>query len=87
MPVIEIAKLVKKVLGGDINILQEKSNDLRSYHISSAKIEKILNFKNEFNIEDAILDLKNAFDNNLLIDSMSNKNYFNIHKMKHLNLK
>lgn len=87
MPVIEIAKLVKKVLGGSINILQEKSDDLRSYHISSAKIKKILNFKNKFNIEDAILDLKNAFDNNLLVDSMSNRNYFNINKMKYLKLK
>ena len=34
-----IAKIVKKVVGSDVNIINEHSNDDRSYHISSLKSE------------------------------------------------
>ena len=36
----------------------EKSDDLRSYHISSNKIDNILKFKPINSVEDAIKDLK-----------------------------
>ena len=39
-----------------------KTDDLRSYHISSKKINKILKFEPKNTIEDAIGDLKKAFD-------------------------
>ena len=44
-----LASLVKKVIGDDIKIKNIHSNDNRSYHISSKKIEKILGFKTEKN--------------------------------------
>ena len=52
-----IALLVKKVIGSDVKITNVQSNDNRSYHISSEKIEKILNFKSKFTVENAVQDL------------------------------
>ena len=82
-----LAELVKKVLGGDISIKKVKSDDNRSYHISSEKIKKILNFSTQKTIEDAIRDLKDAFDQKKLSETLTNENYFNIKKMNNINLK
>ncbi len=82
----EIAMTVKKVLGDDIEIEKLPSDDNRSYHISSEKIEKVLGFKSQFTIEDAIKDLKEAFDSNKLKNSLKNSSYFNIKKMQEINL-
>lgn len=71
-------KVVKKFL---------KTNDSRSYHISSEKIKKDLGFKNKYNIEKAVVDLVSAFQNNVFEDPLKNENYFNIKKMKSINLK
>ena len=59
--VIDIAEKVKNVIGDDVTIERVPTNDNRSYHVSSEKIKKVLNFQNEFNLDDAISDLKNAF--------------------------
>ena len=65
----------------------EKTNDNRSYHISSDKIYRVLSFKPKKSIEDAVIDLKNAFEKKLLNDPLNNIEYFNIKKMQFLNLK
>ena len=49
--VMEIVNLVQNVVGDDIKIETTKSNDNRSYHISSKKREKILGFKSEKQLE------------------------------------
>tara|TARA_B100000941_G_C28486258_1_gene545163 strand:- start:97 stop:1077 length:981 start_codon:yes stop_codon:yes gene_type:complete len=85
--VIDLAGIVKKVIGKDVKIEIQKSNDNRSYHISSNKIKKVLNFSTERTIEDAVKDLKNAFDQGLLKDTLTNDSYFNIKKMNSINLK
>ena len=82
-----LAKLVKKVLGNEIKIKRITSDDNRSYHISSNKIKKILGFYTQKTIEDAIRDLKEAFDKKLLNETLTNENYFNIKKMNNINLK
>ncbi len=82
-----LASLVKKVVGEDIKIKNIHSNDNRSYHISSKKIEKILGFKTEKTIEDAINDLKNAFISKKLINTLEDEKYFNIKRMNNLKLK
>ncbi len=64
-----------------------KSDDNRSYHISSKKIQSKLGFKNYYNIDDAIIELLNIFEKKILIDPLSNKIYYNIKRMKSLNLK
>ena len=83
----ELALLVKKVIGDNVKIKKIKSNDDRSYHISSKKIEKILGFKTEKTIEDAVIELKNAFVTKKLNDTLSNEFYFNIKRMNNIHLK
>ena len=57
-----LANTVKEVLGGNILIKKTPTNDNRSYHISSEKIKKVLNFETKYSIKSAIVDLKNAFE-------------------------
>ncbi len=83
----EIANLVRENLGKDIKIIKTKSDDNRSYHISSKKIKTILNFETKFTIADAINDLSQAFKNQLLDDPLNNQLYYNIKRMNELNLK
>ena len=83
----EIADTVKKNIGKDISLNKIKSDDIRSYHISSEKIKKVLKFETKLTIQDAVLDLKNAFEKKLLTNTFDNENYFNIKKMQSINLK
>lgn len=85
--VLQLANLTRNSLGEDINIIQIPSNDDRSYHISSDKIKNVLKFQPKYKIEDAILDLKNAFLKDLFKDPLNNEMYFNIKRMKSTNLK
>ena len=82
----EIAKKVQKTLGGNIPIEITPSDDNRSYHVSSAKISQELGFTAKHSIEEAILDLKDAFEKGLIPDSMDDMRYFNIKTMQHLEL-
>ncbi len=63
------------------------SDDNRSYHVSSKKIKEELGFEAKHTIEDAILDLKAAFDSGKVPDSMGDIRYYNIKTMQALNLK
>ncbi len=83
----EIAQKVKDTLGGDIPIVTTPSDDNRSYHVSSQKIKTELGFEAKHSIEDAIRDLKKAFDKGKIPDSMDNIRYSNIKMMQHINLK
>ena len=83
----EIAKLVQKVIGNNIEIAVERTDDLRSYHISSEKIKKELGYTPKHTIEDAVLELKQAFEKGLLKDPLNNSMYYNIKRMKEINLK
>tara|TARA_B100001057_G_C22841041_1_gene947104 strand:+ start:198 stop:1181 length:984 start_codon:yes stop_codon:yes gene_type:complete len=83
----EIALMVKNQIGQDVKIISTKTDDNRSYHISSKKIKKILNFETKFTIEDAVIDLKAAFDKNIFKDTLKNDLFFNIKRMNKINLK
>jgi len=82
----ELANDVKKIIGVDVKIVQTSSDDNRSYHVSSEKIKNILGFSTKRTVKDAVLDLKNSFEKNLLPDSMEDKKYFNIKTMNSINL-
>ena len=69
----ELANDVKEVIGSDIKIKNTKSDDNRSYHVSSEKIEKVLGFKTKYTIKDAVLDLKNAFEKKLLTNTFNDE--------------
>ena len=76
----ELAEDVVSVIGKDIKIIKTKSDDNRSYHVSSQKIKDVLGFETRFTIKDAVRDLKIAFEKKLLPNSFSDEKYFNIKK-------
>lgn len=83
-----LGQIVKDVVGKKRPIELEviPSNDNRSYHISSAKIEKELGFRSLYTIEDAVQGLVDAFEMGKLPDAMSDDRYYNIKTMKAVNL-
>ena len=83
----DIALTVKEVIGSDITIETLPTDDNRSYHVSSEKIKKTLNYSPKHTIKDAILDLKKAFEENKLPNSLKDSKYFNIKKMQEIKLK
>ena len=84
--IMEIAEMVRSEIGENVDIAVEQTDDLRSYHISSEKIRKELGFEPEFTISNAVNDVKEAIANGNLQDSMNNPLYFNIKRMKEINL-
>ena len=83
----EIANRTKKIIGEDVKLVRSHSDDNRSYHISSQKIQDKLNFKLKYNIDDAIQDLKKAFEEKYFSNPLENELYFNIKRMQNINLK
>lgn len=83
----DIALLVRKALGKDVEIVTTPTDDNRSYHVNSDKIADELGFVPKYTIEDAVIELKEAFDKGLLPDSMSDEKYFNIKLMQALGMK
>lgn len=71
---------------GVTNIVHEPTDDLRSYRIDSKKICEELGFEFKRNVGKAVSDLVNAFKEDKFTDSMNNPLYFNIRRMKELNV-
>lgn len=92
MSIADIAKTVQEVVSrrrpdlGSITIETEPSNDLRSYHVNSDKIKTILGFEPRYSIEDAVSSLCDAFETGLLPNSMDDSIYFNVRRMKELDV-
>ncbi len=82
----ELANDVKEVIGHDVRIIKTKSDDNRSYHVSSEKIKKILNFETKYTVQDAVSDLKNEFEKKSLINTFEDEFFFNIKRMNNINL-
>jgi len=82
----ELAIDVKEIIGDDIKIVKSNSDDNRSYHVSSKKIEEVLGFNTGRTVKNAVSDLKNAFEKGLLPNSMEDEKYFNIKKMQSIQL-
>ena len=87
LSVSDIALKVKDIIHENINIEVTKTDDNRSYHVSSEKIKKNLNFTPQHTIKDAIRDLKKAFEEKKLPNSLEDSQYFNIKKMQEIKLK
>jgi len=85
--VLELAETVQKVIGDDVELVATPTNDNRSYHISSKKIANKLGFVAQHSIQEAVEDLKDAFDKGLLPDSFNDERYFNIKLMQNVHLK
>lgn len=83
----QIAEMVRHVVGPDVAIVATPTDDNRSYHISSAKIQRELGFAPRHTIEDAVRDLTEAFAAGKIPHSMTDKRYYNIKTMQAINLK
>ena len=84
--ILEIADMVKKNIDPNIVLKKIETKDTRSYHISSEKIKNIIGFETKLTIEDAVQDLKSAFEKKLLINTFNNEFFFNIKRMQAIKL-
>jgi nucleoside-diphosphate-sugar epimerase len=82
----ELAEMVRDTLGGDIAIETTPTDDIRSYQVSSRKLQEELGFVARHSIQDAVRDLKQAFGAGLLPDSLTDIRYYNIKTMLAINL-
>ena len=85
--VLEIAEMVRDVVGPDVQIVTTPTDDLRSYHVSSGRIKRELNFVARHTVQDAVRDLAAAFEAGQIPDSMTDIRYCNIKTMQALRLK
>jgi nucleoside-diphosphate-sugar epimerase len=90
LSIAEIARIVKRVAEDEfpdrapIEIETTESDDRRSYQINSDKIQRELGFSPRFSMEDAVRDLCKAFRDGLLSDSFDDENYYNVRRLKSL---
>ncbi|MCF7762482.1 MAG: SDR family oxidoreductase [Verrucomicrobia bacterium] len=82
----EIAMIVKSFVGPDVQIVTKSTDDNRSYHISSEKIRRELDFIPKHTLQDAVSGLVAAFNQNLVPDALTKDIYYNIRKMQGLSL-
>jgi len=86
--IMDIAKIVRRVVKeefpelGEIEIVTTPTDDIRSYHINSDKIARVLGFRPKHTIEDAVRDMCKAFKAGKLPNSMTDDLYFNVKRMK-----
>lgn len=83
----DIARMVKKVIDPELPIITTPSDDNRSYQVSSKKVKEALGYVPKRTVEDAILDLKKAFDEGRIRDPMTDMKYYNIKTMQAVSLK
>ena len=92
LSVMEIAKEVKIAVEDYLNIKDEitiekvPSNDNRSYHINSDKALNHLGFKTRLTIRDAVIEICQAFEKNIIPDPVESIEYYNVKKIKSLNI-
>ena len=90
LSLMEIAHLVSSVVreeyhpSPDIEIVARDTNDVRSYHINSDKIARVLGFVPKHTIEDAVRKLCDAFKAGRLPNSMKDDRYFNVARLKRI---
>ena len=82
----EIAETTRAVVGPDVTINVEATNDLRSYRINSDLIRRELGFAAKRDIATAVRDLVSAFDRGLIVDPMNDPRYYNIKTMQRVGL-
>lgn len=91
MSIMEIAQLAKRVVEQEfpgrplIEIVTTPTDDIRSYHINSDKITRVLGFRPKYTVKDAIRGLCKAFKAGRIPNSMTDDRYYNIRTMKKLN--
>lgn len=91
--VAQTAEIVKSTVEREIpekrgiKIMTTPSDDVRSYHLCSEKIKRVLGFEPKRSIEIGVHDLTRAFRAGKLTDPLNNSFYYNIKRMKEISLK
>jgi nucleoside-diphosphate-sugar epimerase len=91
LSIMEIAHLARKVVleeypeREDVEIVTSPTDDIRSYHINSDKIRRVLGYQPRHTIEDAVRELCQAFRSGKLPNSFDDDAYFNVRRLKRLN--
>jgi nucleoside-diphosphate-sugar epimerase len=90
MSIMEIAELVREVVREEfperkpIEIVTTPTDDIRSYHINSDKVRRVLGYQPRHTIADAVRELCTAFRDGKLPNSMHDDFYFNVRRLKRL---
>ena len=90
LSLMEIAELVRRVVGEEmpdrkaVDIVTTPTDDVRSYHINSDKIKRVLGYQPQHTIEDAVRELCQAFLARKLPNSMEDDRYYNVRLLKRL---
>lgn len=84
--VMDLAKMVQTKVGDRVKLTVKPTDDPRSYHVSSTKIQRELGFVPHHTISEAVGDLITAFSANKLPNSLEDPRYFNIKMMQRIQL-
>jgi nucleoside-diphosphate-sugar epimerase len=87
LQVMEIAEKVRAEIGPNVEIVVTPTDDHRSYHVSSERLRRDLGFVANRTVEDAIVDLRDAFAAGKVPNSMTDERYYNIKRMQALRLR
>ncbi len=87
LKVMEIAEKVREEIGPRVEIVVTPTDDHRSYHVSSERIRRDLGFAARRTVENAIVDLRDAFAAGKVPNSMTDDRYYNIKRMQALRLR
>jgi nucleoside-diphosphate-sugar epimerase len=82
----ELSNIVAKTVGGGIEKSLVVTDDERSYRVCCEKAYRVLGFKCEKNIEQAVETLIQAFKQEKVKEALSNPLYYNIKKMRESSL-
>jgi nucleoside-diphosphate-sugar epimerase len=81
-----VARVVEQKLRKRVDIETTSTNDPRSYHISSCKIQEELGLHPELKIEDAVAELIDAFEAGKIPNPLEDDHYYNVKLMKRVSL-
>lgn len=79
-----LARQVQAIVDPGIPVLVEPTDDLRSYHISSARIQQGLGFRPVHTISDAVRSLCEAYRAGLIPGAFDDDRYYNVRTMKRI---
>ena len=85
--VADLATMVHEEVGDpDVTITVEPTDDLRSYHINSDKIERVLGFAPQYSIREAVQSICKAYRSGLIDEALTDSRFYNIRRMQEVQL-
>ncbi|MBT3976449.1 MAG: NAD-dependent epimerase/dehydratase family protein [Rhodospirillaceae bacterium] len=82
----QIAEMVRSNVGESVDIITTPTDDNRSYHVSSAKMQRELGFTPRHSIDDAVSSLTKAFAAGKVPNAMDDARYYNVKLMQDIHL-